>query len=81
MERVRSNHFLRHLRPTNPPRTPSGQEETVTEGRAPDAVDGARVAVVRLKVLLVVADGALVDQAVLGAGEVRSTVAGREVER
>lgn len=65
----------------NPPRTPSRQEQTVAEGRAPDAIDWARVTVVRLKVLLVVADGALVDQAVLGAGEVRSSVAGREVER
>ena len=60
---------------------PAGKEEAVAEGRASNAVHGGRVPVVGLEVLLVVAHGALVDQPVLGAGEVRRSVPGREVER
>ena len=63
------------------PHLPSGEEETVAKGRTPDAIDGTRVPVVSLEVLLVVADGTLMDQSVLGAGEVRGAIAGREVER
>lgn len=63
------------------PTIPAREKETVAEGGAPDAVDGAGVSVVRFEVLLVVADGALVDQAVLRTGEVRRSVPGGEVER
>lgn len=71
----------RKLRPPPYWYAPSGEEEAVAKGRTSDAVDGTRVAVVGLEVLLVVADGTLVDQPVLGAGKVRRPVAGREVER
>lgn len=64
-----------------PSAVPARKEEAVAEGGAPDAVHGARVPVVGLEILLVVAHGALVDQAVLGAGEVRGSVPGGEVER
>lgn len=65
-------------KPTN---IPSGEEEPVAKGRTSDAVDGTRVPVVGLEVLLVVADGTLVDQPVLGAGEVRRPIPGGEVKR
>lgn len=44
-------------------------------------VHRAGVSVVGLQVLLVVADGALVDQTILCPGEVRGSVSSREVER
>lgn len=76
-----TTHGGRSANYSTPTNTPSGEEETVAKGRASDAVHGARVPVVSLEVLLVVADGTLVDQPVLGAGEVRRPVTGREVKR
>lgn len=60
---------------------PGGEEETLAKRRTSDAVDGTRVPVVSLEVLLVVADRTLVDQPVLGAGEVRRSIPGREIKR
>lgn len=51
------------------------------EGGASYTVHWAGVSVVGLQILLIVADGALVDQTVLCPGEVRGSVSSREVER
>lgn len=61
--------------------SPARQQEAIAKGRAAGAVHRARVSVVGLEVLLVVAHGALVDEPVLRAGEVDVAVPGWEIER
>lgn len=60
---------------------PARQEEVVAEGGTSDAVDRAGVSLISLEVLFVVANGALVDQPILCAGEVCRSISRRKVER